>query len=531
MHDGWHTIGWAEPNGPGIYPIHVNAVDWAGNRSSFDAPPIVRVGTGGVDGVARAAASSPAKRVPLFIGAGLDDPVQAARAQKLGLHLVRIVVDWPTGATTPELALVAALRQLTGSQVLLELRTAAPPADDSTRTALAQYAAALVQQVPGMHYLTLAPAVTATTAADYAAAYVAVHHAVKAALPGVALAPLVEGSSSPKTTLTALARALPAEDVDVFAFRPADATAAGWTADDVPQLLSALGDLFGRAPPLLIDGLATSTTIPSDQLAWYPTTQQPDPSAVSAKEQGEAYARLISSTACSTTISAIVLDRLVDDNSFPEPTSGIVYASGEPKPSAPLVSAAAGPPQRGTVVCPGLASRSGASTLVFPTELDASASAVGRARLRPRLPLPDHADGRRGRPVSARRGTLTGGSRPITLELPKVKLSASSYRLRRAHRRPRQSRRGVGARRASCCRSAARSASGRSFAAWSSRHCRGVVEAKSYRLAPTRLAVPRRAQERAHLSRRRPRRRSRRSVHRQRGIAGPAAQQLDVERV
>ncbi len=428
MHDGWHTIGWAEPNGPGIYPIHVNAVDWAGNRSSFDAPPIVRVGTGGVDGVARAAASSPAKRVPLFIGAGLDDPVQAARAQKLGLHLVRIVVDWPTGATTPELALVAALRQLTGSQVLLELRTTAPPADDSTRTALAQYAAALVQQVPGMHYLTLAPAVTATTAEDYTAAYVAVYHAVKAALPGVALAPLVEGSSSPKTTLTALARALPAEDVDVFAFRPAGVTAAGWTADDVPQLLSALGDLFGRAPPLLIDGLATSTTIPSDQLAWYPTTQQPDPSAVSAKEQGEAYARLISSTVCSTTISAIVLDRLVDDNSFPEPTSGIVYASGEPKPSAPLVSAAAGPPQRGTVVCPGLASRSGASTLVFPTELDASASAsVVLGCVRDCLYVITLTDGS-GHPVSARRGTLTGGSRPITLELPKVKLSASSYR-------------------------------------------------------------------------------------------------------
>jgi hypothetical protein len=428
MRDGWHTIGWAEPKGAGIYPIHVSAVDWAGNRSSFDAPPIVRVGAGAVDGTARAAASSPAKRVPLFIGAGLDDPVQAARAQKLGLHLVRIVVDWPTGQTTPELALVAALRQLTGSQVLLELRTAAAPTDDSTRTALAEYAAALVQQVPGMRYLTLAPAVAATGTADYAAAYVAVHDAVKAALPSVALAPLLDGSSSPKTTLTALARAVPAEDVDVFAFRPAGPTAAGWTADDVPQLLSTLGDAFGRAPPLLIDGLATPTTIPSDQVAWYPATQQPDPSAVTAKEQGSSYARLISSTACSTTISAIVLDRLVDDNTFAEPTTGIVYAGGEPKPSAPLVSAAAGPTQRGTVICPGLASRSGASTLRFPEELDPSASAsVVLGCVRDCLYVITLTDGG-GRPVSARRGTLTGGSRPIRLELPKVKLAGSSYR-------------------------------------------------------------------------------------------------------
>ena len=140
------------------------------------------------------------------------------------------------------------------------------------------------------------------------------------------------------------------------------------------------------------------------------------------------YAQLIGSTACSTTISAIVLDRLVDDNAFAEPATGIVYASGEPKPSAPLVSAAAGPTQRGTVVCPGLASRSGASTLEFPTELDASASAsVVLGCVRDCLYVIALTDGS-GRPVSARRGTLTGGSRPITLELPKVKLSGSSYR-------------------------------------------------------------------------------------------------------
>jgi hypothetical protein len=196
----------------------------------------------------------------------------------------------------------------------------------------------------------------------------------------------------------------------------------------VPELLSTLEDVFGNAPPVLIDGLATSTTIPSEQLPWYPATQQPDPSAVSAKEQGEAYARLIGSTACSTSISAIVLDRLVDDHALPQSTSGIVYASGDPKPSAPLVSAAAGPTQRGTVVCPGLASRSGASTLVFPTELDESASpSIVLGCVRDCLYVITLADGS-GRPVSARRGTLTGGSRPIRLELPKVKLSASGYR-------------------------------------------------------------------------------------------------------
>ena len=312
--------------------------------------------------------------------------------------------------------------------MLLELRTAVPPSDDSTRNALAQYAAALVQQVPGVRYLTLSPGVAATGAADYAAAYVPVHDAVKAVLPGVALAPLVDGSSSPKATLTALARTLPAADVDVIAFHPAAATATGWGADAVPQLLSTLEDVFGRAPPVLIDGLATPTTIPSDQRAWYPKSQLPDPSAVAAREQGNAYARLIAATACSTTISAIVLDRLVDDNAVPEPTSGIVYASGAPKASASLVSAAAGPTQRGTVVCPGLASRSGASTLQFPAALDDSASAsVVLGCVRDCLYVITLADAA-GRPVTARRGTLAGGGRPLRLELPKAKLSAAGYR-------------------------------------------------------------------------------------------------------
>ena len=74
MRDGWHSLRWAEPKRAGIFPIHVNAVDWAGNRSSFDALPIVRVGAGAVSGTVRAVAASPGDRQPLFIGAALDDP-------------------------------------------------------------------------------------------------------------------------------------------------------------------------------------------------------------------------------------------------------------------------------------------------------------------------------------------------------------------------------------------------------------------------------------------------------------------------
>ena len=196
LSDGWHSLAWAEPKRAGIYPIKVNAVDWAGNHATFDALPIVRVGAGSGSGTAAraAAAATPPSRPPLFIGAGLDDPVQAARAQKLGFRLVRLAVDWPVGETTPELALVAALRQLSGSQVLIELRPPALPTDESTLTAFSQYAAALAQQVPGLRYLVLAPAVTTATAVDYAATLSAIETSVHAVLPDVQVGPLLDGA-------------------------------------------------------------------------------------------------------------------------------------------------------------------------------------------------------------------------------------------------------------------------------------------------------------------------------------------------
>jgi hypothetical protein len=43
LSDGWHLLTWPTPARPGIYPLRVRAADWAGNRASFDALPIVRV--------------------------------------------------------------------------------------------------------------------------------------------------------------------------------------------------------------------------------------------------------------------------------------------------------------------------------------------------------------------------------------------------------------------------------------------------------------------------------------------------------
>ncbi len=51
---GWHTVAW-QPKSAGVYPVHVDAADWLGNRTSFDALPIVKVGA------AAAAAASHAR--------------------------------------------------------------------------------------------------------------------------------------------------------------------------------------------------------------------------------------------------------------------------------------------------------------------------------------------------------------------------------------------------------------------------------------------------------------------------------------
>jgi hypothetical protein len=314
--------------------------------------------------------------------------------------------------------------------VLLELRVSTLPTDDQQRSSLAQYAATLAQEIPGLQDIVLAPAVTVATAASYAAILTAMRDAVHAALPAIRVGPLLDGSDAPKATVAALARSLASDDV--IAFRPAAAADDGvWTAADVPQLVDAIEASFGEpAPPVLIDGLAIPTTIPSGELGAYPIGQKPAPDAIPPKEQGKAYAAAITAAACSTTVTGVILDRLVDSTAAPAASSGVFFAGGGAKASASLVAAAAPPAQRGTVVCPGLASRAGADTLEFPAELAASApAAVLLACVRDCMYLITLGDAR-GRPVAARRGTLRGGGRPLTLELPEAKLDERAlYRL------------------------------------------------------------------------------------------------------
>src|SRR5262249_60107959 len=83
-------------------------------------------------------------------------------------------LTWPDGATAPDPAVIAGLAA-TPAPLLLEL-DAITPATPS----FAQYAASVAQQLPNLAYLTIGPAPTAATAAQYEATVSSVRDAVHA---------------------------------------------------------------------------------------------------------------------------------------------------------------------------------------------------------------------------------------------------------------------------------------------------------------------------------------------------------------
>jgi hypothetical protein len=415
--DGWHTFSWS-PSKAGIYPVHLDASDWLGNRTSFDALPIVRVGAAATKAAARRPAAASVTGQPSFVvGAALDDPSQGAAAQQLGLRLVRLGVAWPAGATTPDPGLVTALTRVpAGLQLLVELNVGTQPTGE-----VAQYAAALAQAAPALRYLVVTPAPTAAGAAAYAATLASIRSAVQAVAPSVAVGPLVDGALAPKTTVAALGKAQP--QADVLAFRPALATTGGqWTAPNVQQLTAAFG---GRLPPLLIDGVSTAAAVPPEHAGEYP--EGTSLTGVTPEAQSSAYASAVTGSACSPTVAGVVFDRLVDSATVPTAPTGLLYPGGVAKPAAASVSAAAAPAQRGTVVCPGLATPAAASTVTYPTSVTSGtpvAFQLGCVRDCLYVATLVGAD---GRPVVARRGALTGGAAPVTVTLPKTSLGQASY--------------------------------------------------------------------------------------------------------
>jgi hypothetical protein len=405
---GWHTLSW-QPKAAGVFPVHVDAADWLGNRTSFDALPVVKVAAAAPQparGRTTSAAAVPGQ--PVFsVGAAVDDPSQAALAPRLGLRLVRIGVAWPVGASAPDPGLVNAFGSLpAGVQALVELNAGALPTDPTPQAALAQYAASLAQQVPELTQLVLAPAPTAAAAPLYVSELEAVRTAVHAVSPTVAVGPLVDGGAAPKTAVAALGRAFiaagaPQPWVDLLAFHPAPAAGTAlWTTPNIAALTKAFG---GTLPPIELDGVASTSPA--------------------------AYAAAITSAACTPQISGVVLDRLADSTDSDVAATGLFDVSGSEKAGVAAVADAADLAQRGALVCPGLATAATASTLTYPTSVVSSVPVtlqLGCVRDCLYVATLRTAD---GTPVVASRGSLRGGSAAETIVLPKTTLGRSSYTL------------------------------------------------------------------------------------------------------
>jgi hypothetical protein len=409
LYAGWHTLRWPEPKHAGFYPVHVTAVDWAGNRASFNALPIVHAAA---SASTRPQGSTATGASPLAVGVGIDDSGQGALASSLGLSLARMSAAWQPGETAPDPTVVDSLQGLpAGVGLVLDLDAAQLPTGNAGRTALAAYAGSLAQQTPALRDLVLTPAPSRASAGNYAEALAAVRAAVRAVRTDVGVGPFFDGSTAnPQLTATAFARNL-AQDgsrADVVSFLPAPVPAAGaWAAGDLGSLESALAQGLGTAPPILLDAVPVSTA------------------AVSPPTQAAAYAAAVQSASCVPQVSGVLLDRLEDDGD----ATGLYSASGAPKPSAAAVAQAIRTVARGAVVCPGLAARVTPTALTFPTELSgSSASSVVLACSRDCLYLVtlDRAD---GRPVVAERGMLNGAAAATTIALPLRKLPPGRYRL------------------------------------------------------------------------------------------------------
>jgi hypothetical protein len=367
---GWHTLSWGLPKRPGSYGVHLTATDSSGNHASFDALPIVRATSTVAKRTPRSTAEvTPTPPAPSFrVGAALSDPSQSPLAAQAGLHLVRVDVSWPAGATVPDSTLTAALQQMTQTGAVVELIATPLPADDAGRAALAQYAAALAANVTDLNALILGPAPAATDLASYAAAF----NAIRAALPDSPLGFAVDGSTNPAGTVTYLT----GMDANAVAFRPAATPAKGaWTLADLSRLRSGLPDAS-----VVIDGA-------------------PAP-----------FAGTLKTAACMPGVTGVLLDRLSDAT-----RAGL----------RPTISTA----ERGAFVCPGLTAEAAPFAVQFPTALT-QPIAVSLNCNRDCLYLIT-LDGADGRPVVARRGQITGGpsSELTTITLPKAKLTAGAYKV------------------------------------------------------------------------------------------------------
>jgi len=470
LYGGWYNLGWKLPARAGAYSVSIKARDWAGNSASFEALPIVRVVPASVWSVAgsslsqkksildaaetgvvsrTAAATAAISPSPAYfsVGAVLDSASQAALASSAGLNSVRFNVAWEPGASTPSAATVSDLQSVpVAKRLIVELVTKTLPSDATGRGELAAFASSLVGQLPSIDELLLGPAPVAASASDYSAALAAVYDAVKIKSSTLTVAGRLNGARSPQATLTAMREAFPTLNrvvpiMDELAFKPAPEVAKyDWTINNYAQLVAALDKAFsgtaqkGATLPILVDGVATATSISAEKAGAYPSPPGPAP-GVTEKAQKNAYNLVLASAVCMPNVSGVLLDRLVDragNAAQASEQSGLYYADGSAKTSESAFAASAALAGRGVLaVCPGFQASVAAETLIYPLSFSNPSPpwvALACSRDCAYLVTLERAD---GKPIRAKRGIMQAHAiTRVTLSGSSTLPAGGDYRLR-----------------------------------------------------------------------------------------------------
>jgi hypothetical protein len=371
---GWHRLGFPLGRRAMLAPVHLTAVDYAGNRAAVDALPVVH---------AALAIRAPADANPsssFVVGVGVDDLSQAPQARGFGELLV----------TDPDPAVPLA----SSAPLAVEFTIAPDP------TALVSF----LDQSPSVRDV-IVPADVTTLAAihDAVAGRVRVAGSITdvAALADLGAAYRASGRTEPIMDELAVSQA---------------------TLPDYRTLVAGLGTAFdgsgqpGSALPVLYTHVGTQTTGTRDEAA-----------------QGSAYVAALRTSACQPTAAGVFLDRLVD-GAEPGQQDGLLRADGTPKAGLAVVQTGLAQAQRGILaVCPGLGVPGALSTLAFPTQtsfpVGTRSWSVQIAAPRDSLYLVTLERVRDGAPMLARRGALRGGAAPTTVTLPQLPVPAGTYRL------------------------------------------------------------------------------------------------------
>lgn len=387
---GWHVLRW-QPGRAGVFPVRLEATDWAGNSATAQALPIVRVAPAPKVATGRPAVEASAlarsAAAPLLVGAGLAAPAQAGLALGDGLGALRMTLVWPSEAPTPDPSAIAALDRLPGgADLVLELYASTLPTDAAGRAALAAYAAAVASQVPTVRDVILGPAATAATAASYEAALAAVYDAVHQAAPTVRVDGELDGAQAPAATLAALATAYRASGrtaplMDELAFQPAASAGSDeWTIASLGSLEAGLSSDFagttqaGSSLPLIVDNLAFASAIPHAKTALY---QSPSASnGLSEPAQAASYESALAAAGCEPQVTAVLIEQLVD-TAGGGGQSGLYYVDGTPKASLDPVLQAVAAAQGATRGCRASSATapSGTPTTTAPTTTSPSTTA------------------------------------------------------------------------------------------------------------------------------------------------------------